>query len=328
MVSFVLDALGATPTDRVVVVVDGEPDRVAKAISQTVPGLAPDVIEQPRGSGTGDAVAAGLTAFGSDELDDDDADVLVLFGDAPLLRPDTVASLIEQHRATEADATVLTVPLTGQAGARRASRGRDGRITEISSELPADDEPVPEVEATEVLCVRRSLVGPALRRVAERDVLRGYDLLGLVPVLHQAGYRVELAAIDRADDTRRVHDRVGLADAEAELRRRINRSWMQRGVTIVDPASTYIDTTVSLAPDVTIFPSTMLQGATSVDEGSEIGPDTRLVDCEVGARARVEKTTGTGATIGADAVVGPFAALGRGAEVAPGATTGPFWSGA
>jgi bifunctional UDP-N-acetylglucosamine pyrophosphorylase/glucosamine-1-phosphate N-acetyltransferase len=103
---------------------------------------------------------------------------------------------------------------------------------------------------------------------------------------------------------------------------------MQQGVTIVDPASTYIDTTVSLAPDVTIFPSTMLQGSTSVDDGAELGPDTRLVDCEVGARSRVEKTTGTGATIGADAVVGPFAALGPGTEIPVGETTGPFWSGA
>ncbi len=328
MVSFVLDALGGTPVDRVVVVVDGEADRVAKAISQTVGGLAPDVVEQPTGAGSGDAVTAGLTAFGSDELDDDEADVLVLFGDAPLLRSETVTALVDHHRISGADATVLTVPLQGSTTTRRARRGRDGRITEIIADVAPDDhELVADVEATDVLCVRRSLVGPALRRVAERDALRGYDLLGLVPVLHQAGYRVELAPMDQADDTRRVHDRVGLADAEAELRRRINRRWMQLGVTIVDPASTYIDTTVSLAPDVTIFPSTMLQGSTSVDDGAEIGPDTRLVDCEVGARARVEKTTGTGATIGADSVVGPFAALGPGAEVAPGATTGPFWAG-
>ncbi|MEM9034839.1 MAG: NTP transferase domain-containing protein [Actinomycetota bacterium] len=325
LVSYVLDALRGRRVDRVVVVVDGESDRVTKVIGGTVEGLAPDVVERTIGRGSGDATAAGLTAFATDELDDDDADLLLLPGDAPLLRPSTISMLVDEHRASGADATILTVPLRPGRGTRRPRRGRDGRVTDLVVAPDADDESVvADVAATDVMCVRRSLIGPALRRVADAGLTVDYELSGLVPVLHQAGYRVELAAADSGEDLVRVHDRVELAAAEAELRRRINRRWMHQGVTIVDPASTYIDRTVELAPDVTIFPSTMLQGATVVEDGAEIGPDTRLVDCHVGPGAKVEKTTATGANIGADARVGPFAALGPGADVAPGFETGPF----
>ncbi|MEM8905252.1 MAG: NTP transferase domain-containing protein, partial [Actinomycetota bacterium] len=200
MVSFVLDAVRSQSVDRVVVVVDGEADRVAKAIGQTVEGLAPDIVDQPPGAGSGDAVTAGLSAFASDELDDDDADVLIVFGDAPLLRTATLTALVEHHRISGADATFLAVPVGPEPGALRAHRGRDGRITEVSAD-PVEPGSIDDgVQVTDVLCIRRSLVGPALRRVADGGTVRGYEVLGLVPVLHQAGYRIELAALRRVAD--------------------------------------------------------------------------------------------------------------------------------
>ncbi len=95
---------------------------------------------------------------------------------------------------------------------------------------------------------------------------------------------------------------------------------------MVDPDRTYIDTTVRLAPDVTIFPGTLLQGATVVGEGAELGPDTRLVDCTVGAGAIVERTIGRHADIGDGAVVGPYASLEPGSHIASGARTGAFYT--
>ena len=114
--------------------------------------------------------------------------------------------------------------------------------------------------------------------------------------------------------------------AEAELRDRTNERWMRRGVTMLDPERTYIDASVELAPDVTIFPGTLLQGGTVVKTGAEIGPDTRLVDCVVGEGAAVEQTVGRHAEIGARARVGPFAVLHPGARVGDGAVTGPFFT--
>jgi bifunctional UDP-N-acetylglucosamine pyrophosphorylase/glucosamine-1-phosphate N-acetyltransferase len=123
-----------------------------------------------------------------------------------------------------------------------------------------------------------------------------------------------------------VNDRVQLAAAEAELRRRTNERWLRQGVTMIDPERTYLDTTVRLAPDVTLFPGVILQGATVVGERAEIGPDTRLVDCTVGADAVVASTAGVDAEVGVGARVGPFAVLEPGSSIAAGAVTGPFYT--
>jgi bifunctional UDP-N-acetylglucosamine pyrophosphorylase/glucosamine-1-phosphate N-acetyltransferase len=124
-----------------------------------------------------------------------------------------------------------------------------------------------------------------------------------------------------------INDRAQLAVAEAELRDRTNDRWMLLGVTMLDPERTYIDATVELGTDVTLFPGTVLQGRTVVEEGAEIGPDTRLVDCTVRRGAVVEQTVGRLAEVGAGARVGPFASLAPGSRVAAGAVTGPFYAG-
>ena len=118
------------------------------------------------------------------------------------------------------------------------------------------------------------------------------------------------------------------AAAEAELRRRTNESLLRQGVTMVDPAHTYIDATVRVAKDVTLFPGTILQGQTVIGAGAEIGPDTRLVDCVVGEGAIVEKSSGRDAEIGSSTIVGPFAALEPGAHIASGTRTGAFYTAA
>ena len=123
-----------------------------------------------------------------------------------------------------------------------------------------------------------------------------------------------------------VNDRAQLAAAEAELRRRTNERWMRDGVTIVDPSATYIDAGVTLAPDVTLFPGTVLQGTTTVGAGSDIGPHTRLVDTRVGERCEVTESVARHATIGDDATVGPYSVLDAGAQVAAGGRTGPFYT--
>jgi len=123
-----------------------------------------------------------------------------------------------------------------------------------------------------------------------------------------------------------VNDRAQLAVAEAELRDRTNERWMRRGVTMIDPERTYVDASVELAADVTLFPGTLLQGRTVIASGSEIGPDSHLVDCTVGERASVSYTVGRDSDVGATAVVGPFATLLPGSRVAPGVVTGPCFT--
>jgi bifunctional UDP-N-acetylglucosamine pyrophosphorylase/glucosamine-1-phosphate N-acetyltransferase len=284
-------------------------------------------VEQPRPRGTADAAAAGVSALVEDDLVD--GDVLILAGDLPLLSADTVAELVVRHQSTDSACTIVTARLGDPGERSRVVRGRDGRIVRLAQgdELdPEELEPVgttPEVAAL-ACCVRRGAFRPALRRLSPDPNDGEYRLAGIVEVLVRAGYTVGSVGTAGPDEVAEVDDRVHLAEVEATIRRRINLGWLASGVTMVDPSTVYIDATVQLARDVTIFPNTLLQGRTAVGEGAEVGPDTRLVDCMVGAGARVEKTVGRDAEIGAAARVGPFAVLEPGAQVPASSMVPPF----
>ncbi len=327
MVLHVLDALAELQVDQVVVVVGHGAAQVVKAVQEAAPStLTVHFVEQEVQRGTGDAVAVGLTGF-PDELEDElEDDLVVLPGDAPLLRPATLAQLVRYHRATEAAATLLTAELDDPWGYGRVVRSKDGRVAGIveESDATAEEREIREVN-TSIYCFRRGVLAPTLRRLSPDNVKGEYYLTDAIAVLHDAGYPVVSMVAADATEAAGVNDRAQLAAAEAELRCRTNDKWMRRGVTMLDPEQTYVDASVELSPDVTLFPGTLLQGKTVVAPGAEIGPNTRLVDCTVGEGARVELSVGRQAEIGAGAVVGPFAALGKGAVVPSSTVTGPFY---
>ncbi len=327
MLRYVLDSLADTPVDRVVIVVGHGAERVTKKLQSEEPDLVLEFVEQHVQRGTGDAASVGLTGFADDLGDEDDGLVIVLPGDTPLLRPATVARLVDAHRTSGAACTVLAARVDDPTGYGRVVRGRDGRVARIVEHADATDEELEINEInTSIYCFRRSVLAPALRRLSPENAQGEYYLTDVVEVLHDAGYGVTAFTADDPAETQGVNDRVQLASAEAELRRRTNDDWLRRGVTMVDPSHTYVDATVRLAPDVTLFPGTILQGCTVVEGRAEIGPDTRLVDCLVGPDAIVEQSTGRDAEIGAGARVGPYAVLQPGASVPPGSVTGPFYN--
>ena len=327
MLLYVLDALGDCEMGRAVVVVGHGAERVTKKLQEEAPDLHLDFVEQHVQLGTGDAASVGLTVFGDDELADDDSDVLVLPGDTPLLRPTTVAALVATHRESGAACTVLTARLADPTGYGRVVRGAEDRVLRVVEEVDAtDDERAIDEVNTSIYCFRRSLLAPALRRLSPENAQGEYYLTDVVGVLHDAGYRVEGMVAADPTETEGVNDRVQLARAEAELRRRTNERWLRLGVTMLDPERTYIDATVELAPDVALFPGTMLQGRCLVGAGAELGPDTRLVDCVVGAGATVTMTVGRDAEVGEHAVVGPFAVLEPGSHVPSSTRTGAFYT--
>ena len=326
MLLYVLDSLGQCDTSRAVVVVGHGAERVTKKLQEEAPEMVLDFVEQHVQRGTGDAVSVGLTSL-DDDLEVDDGDLLVLPGDAPLLRPETIAALVRTHRDAEAACTLLTARVEDPSGYGRVLRGKDGRVRRVVEEADATDEEraVDEIN-TSIYCFRRSLLAPALRRLSPENAQGEYYLTDVVEVLHDAGYPVVSMVADDARETQGVNDRLQLAQAEAELRRRTNERWLRLGVTMLDPERTYIDATVELAPDVTLFPGTLLQGRCVIGAGAELGPDTRLVDCSVGAGAVVEFTVGRDAVVGERAVVGPFAQLEAGSHVPSDTRTGAFYT--
>ncbi|CAN5447520.1 N/A [soil metagenome] len=330
MLQYVLDSLAGCSVERVVVVVGHGAERVTKKLQSQEPDLHLTFVEQPQQNGTGDAASVGLTGLPDDDGPESDLhDVLVLPGDMPLLQPATVAALVAAHRAADAGCTVLTAKVPDPGSYGRIVRGKDDQVVRIveRADATAEELEIDEIN-TAVYCFRRSVLAPALRRITPENAQGEYYLTDVVAVLRDAGYRIAAVEVEDPADAEGINDRLQLANAEAELRRRTNERWLQAGVTLVDPTSTYIDSTVQLASDVTLFPGTILQGATVIGAGAEIGPHTRLVDCVVGAGATVEQSNARDAEIGAEARVGPFAALAPGASVPDGTITGPFYAAA
>jgi bifunctional UDP-N-acetylglucosamine pyrophosphorylase/glucosamine-1-phosphate N-acetyltransferase len=282
-----------------------------------------EFVEQRVQRGTGDAASVGLTAF-ADTLDAED-DVLVLAGDVPLLRSVSLADLATEHRVADAAATLLTAHLDDPTGYGRVIRDGRDNVERIVEQPDANDA---ELEITEVnpsiYCFRRAFLAPALRRLSPENAQGEYYLTDVIAVLRQAGHLVVGAPAADATETLGVNDRAQLAAAEAVLRARINERWMREGVSMTDPAHTYIDAMVELEPDVQLLPGTILEGRTIVGSGTVIGPHSRLVDTIVGTDAVIAQTVARESEIGDRATVGPFASLRAGTHVAADAHVGTF----
>ena len=206
----------------------------------------------------------------------------------------------------------------------RAANGTVERIVE-HGDASEEELAIDEIN-TSIYCFRRSLLAPALRRVQPDNAQGEYYLTDVVEVLTGTGHRVEAIVAGDAAETQGVNDRVQLSVAESELRRRTNESLLRSGVTMLDPSSVFVDTTVRVGQDVTLFPGVILQGSTIVGDGTELGPNTRLVDCRVGDECVIEQTTARSARIGDRCIVGPYASIAPGAELPADVVTGPFYT--
>jgi bifunctional UDP-N-acetylglucosamine pyrophosphorylase/glucosamine-1-phosphate N-acetyltransferase len=326
MVLHVIHALEKLAPERTVLVVGHGAEQVTKKVQEQAPAWAEVVfVEQVTRRGTGDAAAAGMSALAGDDYDDDSI-VVVLPGDTPLLRAGTLDELVATHVANGNAATLLTSVMDDPTGYGRVIRKSDGRVLRIVEQRDASPDELDVAEVcTSIYAFRRDLLGPALRNLGTDNSQGELYLTDVVEGLAGMGYRIGCVQAP-AEETQGVNDRWQLALAERELRARTNRRWLLNGVTMLDPRQTFIDVTVRLGRDVTIYPGSILQGHTVIGDGCEIGPDTRLDDCIVGVECTVEHTVGRDAEIGDRSVVGPYAYIGPGCSVAGGSITGAFYT--
>ena len=324
MILHVLDRLVELPLARIVVVVGHGAEPVTKTVQeQLVTEMPVEFVEQRRQRGTGDAASVGLAASGFD-LDAED-DVLVLTGDTPLLRAETLGALATEHRLTDAAATILTAELDDPFGYGRVIRDERGGVERIVEQPDANDAELAITEVnSSIYCFRRGLLAPALRRLDPENVQGEYYLTDVVEVLRGAGHLVVAAGADDPTEILGVNDRAQLATAETVLRARINRRWMRDGVTMTDPEHTYVDASVELEPEVRLLPGTILEGRTVVGARSVIGPHCRLVDTIVGDGVTIEHTVAKEAEIGDEVTIGPWVSLRPGTRIAAGAHVGTF----
>lgn len=319
LIGHVLATAAELSPAHIVAVVRHERDAVIATVSEIMPNAI--IVDQDDVPGTGRAVEVAIEALPADF----DGDVVVVSGDVPLLDAETLAALIESHRAAAASATLLSAIMEDATGYGRVIRADDDSLDRIVEQKDASPD---ELAVTEVnsgtYVFRLTALRAQLPLVSTQNAQGEKYLTDVIGLLRRAGEQV--AAMPVADGWRvaGVNDRVQLAEAARRLNQLIVRKWQLEGVTVQDPASTWIDADVTLSPDVELLPDTQLKGATIVGEGAIIGPDTTLVDTEVGPGATVKRTDATLAVIGENATVGPWAYLRPGTYLGAGGKIGTF----
>lgn len=318
LLGHVLAAAEPLAAQRTLVVVGAAADQVTAHLAEIAPAAEP--VHQAEQRGTGHAARVAVeqapAAHGT---------VVVLTGDVPLLRAETLTELVAAHERAGAAATVLTAAPPDVTGLGRIVRDEHGAVVGIVEERDASPEQrrIREINSG-IIAFRADALRATLAELRSDNDQGEEYLTDTIGLLVKAGERVGAYVAADATETMGVNDRAQLAALGALLRDRVNGAWMRAGVTMVDPASVWLDVTVTLAPDVLLEPQVQLRGATSVAAGATVGPDTTLVDTEVGAGASVVRAQATGAVIGPDCSVGPFAYLRPGSRLHAGAKVGTY----
>ena len=314
MLHHVLDALATAGIARPVVVVG----HGAEAVEQAVASRAMTARQEPQ-RGTADAARIGLDSLSADA----DA-VLVTMGDAPLQRAELFAALLEEQRASGAAIVLVSARMQDPAGYGRIVRDAGGGASAIVEERDADD----ETRALDEINVGTyAFDGPWLREAIGRVTPSSsgeYYLTDLVALAIADGRAVGVIVAEDPADAIGINDRVALAAAEERMRRRIAEMHMRNGVTIVDPATTRIDSGVEIGQDARIEPWTILEGATVIAQDAVIGPSSHVRDSRIGPRTRVWSSVVEESTVAEDVQIGPFAHLRPGSEVGARCRIGNF----
>jgi bifunctional UDP-N-acetylglucosamine pyrophosphorylase/glucosamine-1-phosphate N-acetyltransferase len=315
MISHVLDAVGEAGAEKVVAVVGYRGEEVA-----TVLGAGVELAVQAEQLGTAHAlrqaepVLAGFSGL-----------LLVVCGDTPLITGATLQSLAQEHRRAGNAITVCTALIDNPSGYGRIIRGGDGRVLKIVEERDATpDERLAREINTGVYCFDSRGLFQALSRLKPDNSQGEYYLTDIIDLYGQEGRPVGAWIAPEVSEMQGINDRKQLAAAEAALRQRIRDRLMYSGVTILDPATTFIDATVKVGQDTVICPFTVIEGATEIDRDCLIGPSSRLVNARLGSGVVVQHSIVLDSEIGPDCLIGPFAYIRPGCRLGSNVKVGDF----
>lgn len=233
---------------------------------------------------------------------------IVVCGDTPLIKAETMESLFKHHEELAAKATILTARIEDPTGYGRIIRNKKGLVEKIVEHKDASEEErkINEIN-TGTYCFDNFALFEALKNVSNENVQGEYYLPDVIEILKKQGEVVTAFQTDEFEETLGVNDRVALAEAERIMRGRTNAAHMRNGVTIIDPANTYIETEVEIGQDTVIYPGTMIKGKTVIGAECQIGPNSEIVSCEIGAETVIRQSVAHNSSIGAQVNIGPFA---------------------
>ncbi|MEC0170679.1 bifunctional UDP-N-acetylglucosamine diphosphorylase/glucosamine-1-phosphate N-acetyltransferase GlmU [Paenibacillus graminis] len=315
MVGHVLDTVKATGCQRTVVVVGHGAEKVKAYVGQDA-----EYVLQETQLGTGHAVKQAKDLLGGEA-----GTTVVICGDTPLVTAETLEGLMALHEGQNAAATVLTAVMEQPAGYGRIIRGDDGGVQKIveQKDCTPEEAAVNEIN-TGTYCFDNAKLFAALEKVTNSNNQQEYYLTDVIGILRAQGDIVLGYQAHDAAESIGVNDRLALSEAENLMRQRINREHMLNGVTIIDPASTYIAADVVIGADTTLYPGTVLKGKTVIGEDCLIGPSSEIEDSVIMNGAEVKHSVLNQAQVGARTSVGPFAYLRPGAVLGEEVKIGDF----
>ncbi|MBX7246933.1 MAG: bifunctional UDP-N-acetylglucosamine diphosphorylase/glucosamine-1-phosphate N-acetyltransferase GlmU [Candidatus Sumerlaeaceae bacterium] len=315
MLDHVLESIEALEPERIIVVTGFMSEKVREHC-----GKRAVCVNQDRRLGTAHAVRQAIP-----HLNKFKGDVLVTVGDTPLIQTETLKELIKRRRAHQVAATVLTTELDNPTGYGRVVRNRDGTVRKIVEEKDTNvyEAAIKEIN-TGIYVFDCQKMLEALRRVGNKNAQKEYYLTDTIEILGRLNDEVEAMVADDPTEIIGVNSRGDLARAEAFLRRRIAAAVMEQGVTVIDPATTYIDKQVQIGRDSVIQPFTILQGRCKIGEACEIGPHAHVRDSVIGSGSNFRYCTIEEAEVGDNVSVGPYANIRPGTRVGSDARIGTF----
>jgi bifunctional UDP-N-acetylglucosamine pyrophosphorylase/glucosamine-1-phosphate N-acetyltransferase len=315
-----LAALRALGVERTVIVVGHQADQVtAAARSAGLAGVTTALQAEQRGTGHAVQCAAGALA-------DFDGDVLIVYGDVPLIRAETLEALLRAHRGGGATLSLLTVRFEDPTGYGRIVRGPDGQVTGIVEQRDATeaDRAITEINPG-FYCIRSSALGRFLGELRADNAQGEYYLTDVVGLAARAGERIVTVELQRPEEVAGINTRAELARMEGMVKAETVARWLAAGVTFEDPGTAWIGPEVTIGRDTVIGPNVVLRGATRIGSGCRLDGTAFLVDTTLGDRVHLRfACSGEGAEIGAEAIVGPFARLRPGTKLAPRVHIGNF----
>lgn len=300
MVQHVLDAAHIAGANKKVVVVGFGAECV-----ETTLGNQAEFVVQAEQLGTGHAVMQAR-----EYLQDFDGTIMVLCGDTPLLKGETLKKLFAEHKSAGAAATVLTAHMPNPTGYGRVIRDASGQVLKIVEQKDANSRELAVNEInTGIYCFERAALFDALQNINCDNMQGEYYLTDVIGILATAHSKVWAVQVDDYQDTLGINSRMQLAEAEKIVRRRKLVELMDSGVTIMDIDSTFIDQAVTIAADTVIYPFTWIEGNTEIGRNCKIGPNSRIENSSIGDNTTLHFVYAHDCKVGNDAIIGPYVHL-------------------